>query len=130
MRIGRSSDAETLAHDRGLQADIEEEPGRYGSILPSRREGAGMSTDVARGERSGWIEFSAVVLFAVAFFRIIEAIAYFEKSHKLNDLAGSSPTTSGAGARGTCASPSSPSSPGSRCSRAAVSDGSLPTSGR
>ena len=47
-----------------------------------------MSTDVARGERSGWIEFSAVVLFAVAFFRIIEAIAYFSKSHKLNDLSG------------------------------------------
>jgi hypothetical protein len=47
-----------------------------------------MSTDVARRERSGWIEFSAVVLFAVAFFRIIEAIAYFEKSHKLNDLTG------------------------------------------
>lgn len=47
-----------------------------------------MSTDVARGERSGWIQFAAVVLFAVAFFRIIEAIAYFEKSHKLNDLAG------------------------------------------
>jgi len=45
-----------------------------------------MSTDVARGERSGWVEFSAVVLFAVAFFRIIEAIAYLSKSHKLNDV--------------------------------------------
>jgi len=47
-----------------------------------------MSTRAAPVERSGWIEFAAVLLFAVAFFRIIEAIAYFEKSHKLNDLAG------------------------------------------
>src|SRR5262245_41241058 len=47
-----------------------------------------MSSQAAPAERSGWIEFSAVVLFAVAFFRIIEAIAYFEKSHKLNDLSG------------------------------------------
>ena len=38
--------------------------------------------------RAGWIEFSAVVLFAVAFFRIIEAFAYLSKSHKLNDLGG------------------------------------------
>jgi hypothetical protein len=35
---------------------------------------------------SGWIEFAAVVMFAVGFFRIISAIAYFSKSHKLNDL--------------------------------------------
>jgi hypothetical protein len=47
-----------------------------------------MSTGATRETRGGWIEFSAVVLFAVAFFRIIEAIAYFEKSHKLNDLTG------------------------------------------
>jgi hypothetical protein len=47
-----------------------------------------MSTHAARGQRAGWIEVAAVVLFAVAFFRIIEAIAYFQKSHKLNDLAG------------------------------------------
>ena len=47
-----------------------------------------MSTQAAPRGRAGWIEFSAVVLFAVAFFRIIEAIAYFQKSHKLNDLAG------------------------------------------
>lgn len=47
-----------------------------------------MSTQAAPRGRAGWIEFAAVVLFAVAFFRIIEAIAYFQKSHKLNDLAG------------------------------------------
>src|SRR5262245_29382681 len=47
-----------------------------------------MSTQASTRGRSGWIEFAAVVLFAVAFFRIIEAIAYFEKSHKMTDVAG------------------------------------------
>jgi hypothetical protein len=47
-----------------------------------------MSSQAVAARRSGWVEFVVVVLFAVAFFRIIEAIAYFEKSHKLNDLAG------------------------------------------
>jgi hypothetical protein len=35
---------------------------------------------------SGWIEFTAVVMFAVSFFRIISAIAYFADSHKIDDL--------------------------------------------
>lgn len=35
---------------------------------------------------SGWAEFAAIVMFAVGFFRIISAIAYFADSHKLNDL--------------------------------------------
>jgi hypothetical protein len=35
---------------------------------------------------SGWIQLAAIVMFAVGFFRIIEAIAFFSKSHKLNDL--------------------------------------------
>ena len=35
---------------------------------------------------SGWLGFAAVIMFAVAFFRIISAIAYFANSHKLNDL--------------------------------------------
>ena len=47
-----------------------------------------MSTRAAPERRAGWIEFAAVVMFSVAFFRIIEAIAYFSKSHKLNDLSG------------------------------------------
>jgi hypothetical protein len=47
-----------------------------------------MATRAAPERRSGWIDFAAVVLFAVAFFRIIEAIAYLSKSHKLNDLSG------------------------------------------
>ena len=45
-----------------------------------------MSTRASSERQSGWVEFSAVVLFAVAFFRIIEAIAYLSKSHKLNDV--------------------------------------------
>src|SRR5262249_25770331 len=46
-------------------------------------------------EPSGWLGFAAIVMFAVGFFRIIEAIAYFANSHKLNDVTGglfSSPT--------------------------------------
>jgi hypothetical protein len=34
----------------------------------------------------GRLEFAAVVMFAVAFFRIITAIGYFSNSHKINDL--------------------------------------------
>ena len=46
-----------------------------------------MSTQAPYEEgRAGWIEFAAIVMFAVGFFRIISAIAYFSKSHKLNDL--------------------------------------------
>ena len=46
-----------------------------------------MSTTQAYDDRgSGWIELAAIVMFAVGFFRIISAIAYFSKSHKLNDL--------------------------------------------
>jgi hypothetical protein len=45
-----------------------------------------MSTQVADDRGSAWIEFTAVVLFAVGFFRIITAIAYFANSRKLDDL--------------------------------------------
>ena len=37
-------------------------------------------------EGSGWLGFAAVIMFSVAFFRVISAIAYFADSHKLNDL--------------------------------------------
>jgi hypothetical protein len=50
-----------------------------------------MSTQsyVANAEKtSGWTGFAAVVLYAVGFFRIIEAIAYFANSHKINNLTG------------------------------------------
>ena len=35
---------------------------------------------------SGWLGFAAVIMFAIAFFRIISAITYFAGSQKLNDL--------------------------------------------
>ena len=35
---------------------------------------------------SGWLGFAAVIMFSVAFFRVISAIAYFADSNKLNDL--------------------------------------------
>jgi len=44
-----------------------------------------MSTQAVE-DRSGWLEFTAVLMFAVAFFRIITAIAYFSKSNKIDDL--------------------------------------------
>ena len=37
---------------------------------------------------SGWLEFAAIVMFSVGFYRIIEAIAYFANSRKLNDVTG------------------------------------------
>jgi hypothetical protein len=37
---------------------------------------------------SGWPEFAAVLLFALGFFRVISAIAYFADSRKIDDLSG------------------------------------------
>ncbi len=45
-----------------------------------------MSTQEMESPKSGWEEFAAVVLFAIGFFRIISAIAYFANSYKLNNL--------------------------------------------
>ena len=45
-----------------------------------------MSTQAVEPQRSGWVEFAAVVLFAIGFFRIISAITYFANSYKLNNL--------------------------------------------
>ena len=45
-----------------------------------------MSTQALESRRSGWLEFAAVVLFAIGFFRIISAITYFANSYKLNNL--------------------------------------------
>jgi hypothetical protein len=36
--------------------------------------------------RSGWVTFSAVVLFSVGFLRIISGISYFKHSAAINDL--------------------------------------------
>ena len=45
-----------------------------------------MSTQSMEERGSGWLEFTAVLLFAVAFFRIISAISYFADSRKINDF--------------------------------------------
>ncbi len=45
-----------------------------------------MSTQPMEERGSGWLEFTAVLLFAVAFFRIISAITYFADSRKVTDL--------------------------------------------
>ena len=45
-----------------------------------------MSTQAVETQHSGWIEFAGVVMFGVAFFRIISAIAYFANSNKIDDL--------------------------------------------
>ena len=45
-----------------------------------------MATQTSMDHGSGWLEFTAVLMFAVAFFRIIYAIAYFANSVKLNNL--------------------------------------------
>jgi len=45
-----------------------------------------MSTQAGDTQHSGWIEFAGVVMFGVAFFRIISAIAYFANSNKIDNL--------------------------------------------
>ena len=45
-----------------------------------------MSTQAYDDRGSGWLQFTAVMLFAVGFFRIISAIGYFADSHKVNNL--------------------------------------------
>jgi hypothetical protein len=45
-----------------------------------------MSAQERVERNSGWLEFAAVVLFAIGFFRIISAIGYFANSYKLNNL--------------------------------------------
>jgi hypothetical protein len=45
-----------------------------------------MSTRAAYGRQSGWLTFAAVVMFSIAFLRIISAISYFSDSRKVNDL--------------------------------------------
>jgi len=41
------------------------------------------------GNRSGWVTFAAVMMFAVAFVRIISAFTYFDNSNDVNDLTNS-----------------------------------------
>jgi hypothetical protein len=44
------------------------------------------TAEISEERGAGWLEFAAVVMFAVGFFRIITAIGYFSNSHKINDL--------------------------------------------
>ena len=41
------------------------------------------------GSKSGWVTFAAIMMFAVAFVRIISAFTYFDDSNDVNTLAGS-----------------------------------------
>jgi hypothetical protein len=41
------------------------------------------------GRRSGWVTFAAIVMFAVAFIRIISAFTYFDNANDVNDLTNS-----------------------------------------
>ncbi len=45
-----------------------------------------MSTQSADDRATGWLMFSAIVLFGVGTLRLISAISYFADSHKVNDL--------------------------------------------
>jgi hypothetical protein len=45
-----------------------------------------MSTQAQDRPRTHWLEFSATIMFAVGFFRIITAIAHFANSSKIDDL--------------------------------------------
>jgi hypothetical protein len=47
-----------------------------------------MSTQAYEDRTSGWLEFAAIMMFAVGFFRIISAIEYFADKHRINDLTG------------------------------------------
>ena len=47
-----------------------------------------MSVQAYEEQRSGWVTFTAVIMFAVGFARIITAIDLFADKHKVNDLTG------------------------------------------
>ena len=47
-----------------------------------------MEAQAYEDRRSGWVEFAAVLMFAIGFFRIISAIDYFADKHRINDLTG------------------------------------------
>jgi hypothetical protein len=45
-----------------------------------------MATRAGYARPSGWVTFAAIVMFSIAFLRIISAISYFSDSSKVNDL--------------------------------------------
>lgn len=56
-------------------------------IQAARTEGDGeLASQAEETSGRGWVEFAAVMVFAVGLFRIIAAIGAFESSHKIIDL--------------------------------------------
>ena len=47
-----------------------------------------MAAQTSDDRGSGWLEFAAILMFAVGFFRIISAISYFANSNKIENLTG------------------------------------------
>ena len=45
--------------------------------------------ETARGRRSGWVTFAAVVMFSVALARLVSALNYFGGGKRVSDLTGS-----------------------------------------
>lgn len=45
-----------------------------------------MATEVEESRNRGWVEFAAVVMFAIAVLRIITAIAYFAHSQRIDNV--------------------------------------------
>jgi hypothetical protein len=57
-------------------------------VISADQEGGSVATQAYDDRPSGWLEFVAILMFAVAFFRIIQAIEYFMDKHRVNDLTG------------------------------------------
>jgi hypothetical protein len=51
-------------------------------------KGEHMSTQAYEDRRSGWLDFAAILMFSVGFFRIISAIDFFADKHRINDFTG------------------------------------------
>jgi len=61
---------------------------RGGGVFPRRlrRERRSALSAEAYERESGWVTFAAIVMFSVAFFRIISAFAYFNNSSEVANL--------------------------------------------
>lgn len=47
-----------------------------------------MSTQAYEYRRSGWLDFAAIIMFSIGFFRIISAIDFFANKHRINNFSG------------------------------------------
>ena len=56
------------------------------SLAPAGKRGGDALSAQAYERKSGWVTFAAIVMFSVAFFRIISAISYFNDSSEVADL--------------------------------------------